>query len=215
MVLGFALIFPLLDATPDQYLTFMSENQTLVYLWNLITYWGSAITLVVMSLALYGLLKDGSPVLARIRDGLRPDLGRLDHRQRQPDAAQPRRRGRTVRRRPGPAVTAWTAHESVEVGITSGNDIGGQSVGAAAERGRTAHRPTEPGTEHPRRGSRRGRNADEIVPALYDSLSMVFGLGMVVWSIWLGIVLLRQKPVAVARQAETFVPHGGSPSLSR
>ena len=66
MVLGFALIFPLLDATPDQYLTFVSENQTLVYLWNLITYWGSAITLVVMVLALYERLKDGSPVLAQI-----------------------------------------------------------------------------------------------------------------------------------------------------
>ena len=49
---------------------------------------------------------------------------------------------------------------------------------------------------------------------LHYSLVMVFGPGMIVWSIWLGIVLLRQKPAA-ARQAETFVPHGGSPSLSR
>jgi len=53
-----------------------------------------------------------------------------------------------------------------------------------------------------------------IVPALYDSLVMVFGPGMIVWSIWLGIVLLRQKP-ATARQAETFVPHSGTTSLAR
>jgi len=52
-----------------------------------------------------------------------------------------------------------------------------------------------------------------IVPALYDSLVMVFGPGMIVWSIWLGIVLLRQKPAA--RQAETVVPHSGTTSLAR
>ena len=40
-----------------------SENQTLVYLWNLISYWGSAITLVIMVLALYQRLKAGSPAL--------------------------------------------------------------------------------------------------------------------------------------------------------
>jgi hypothetical protein len=64
LVLGLTLIFPLLDAAPDQYLAFVAENQALVYLWNLISYWGSAITLVVMVLALYERLKDGSPALA-------------------------------------------------------------------------------------------------------------------------------------------------------
>ena len=90
MVLGFALIFPLLDATPDQYLTFVSENQTLVYLWNLITYWGSAITLVIMVLALYERQKDSAPALSLTAAafGL---MGGLDHRQRQPHAAQHRR----------------------------------------------------------------------------------------------------------------------------
>ena len=50
---------------------------------------------------------------------------------------------------------------------------------------------------------------------LHYSLVMVFGLGMIVRSIWLGIVLLRQKPVAAARQAETVVPHSGTTSLAR
>ena len=43
----------------------MADNQALVYLWNLISYWGSAITLVIMVLALYERLKDGSPALTQ------------------------------------------------------------------------------------------------------------------------------------------------------
>jgi hypothetical protein len=63
MVLSFTLMFPLLDAAPDQALKFLADNQTLVYLWNLIVNWGAAITLAIMLLALYERLKPGSPAL--------------------------------------------------------------------------------------------------------------------------------------------------------
>ena len=53
MVLSFTLMFPLLDATPDQAQKFLVENQILVNLWTLLVDWGSATTLVVMLLALY------------------------------------------------------------------------------------------------------------------------------------------------------------------
>ncbi len=65
IVLGVTLIFPILDANPGQYVAFVAQNPTLVYIWNLISYWGSAITLVVMALALYHRLKAGSPALAQ------------------------------------------------------------------------------------------------------------------------------------------------------
>lgn len=52
IILGVTFIFPILDANPGQYMAFVANNQTLMYLWNLITYWGAAITLVVMALAL-------------------------------------------------------------------------------------------------------------------------------------------------------------------
>ena len=213
MVLGFALIFPLLDATPDQYLTFVSENQTLVYLWNLITYWGSAITLVVMALALYERLKDGSPALALIATafgliwaGLIIASGNLMLHNLGVVSA-------LYGADPAQAVTAWTALESVEVGITSGNELVGSlwvlllSV-AALRTGQLSRGLNILGVVLAVAGML------TIVPALYDSLVMVFGPGMVVWSIWLGIVLLRQKPAA-ARQAETVVPHGGTTSLAR
>ena len=63
LALGVTLMFPILDAGPEQYLQFLADNQSLVYLWNLISYWGSAITLVVMVLALYERLKGRSPAL--------------------------------------------------------------------------------------------------------------------------------------------------------
>lgn len=212
MVLGFALIFPLLDAPPEQYLAFVAENQTLVYLWNLIAYWGSAITLVVMALALYERLKDGAPALAQtatafglIWAGLIIASGNLMLHNIGVVAG-------LYGTDPAQAVTAWTALESVEVGITSGNELVGSlwllllSV-AALRTGQLNRALNILGVLLGVAGML------TIVPALTDSLVMVFGPGMVVWSIWLGIVLLRRKPAA--RPAETVTPHSAAASLGR
>ena len=196
LVLGLTLIFPLLDAAPDQYLKFLSENQTLVYLWNLIAYWGSAITLVIMALALYERLKNGSPALAQIATalgliwaGLIIASGNLMLHNLGVVAG-------LYGTDPAQAVTAWTVLQSVEVGITSGNELVGSlwvlllSV-AALRTGQLSRALNILGVVLGVAGML------TIVPALYNSLVMVFGLGMVVWSIWLGIVLLRSNPVAV------------------
>jgi hypothetical protein len=82
MVLGVTLIFPIIDADPGQYVAFVADHQTLIYVWNLISYWGSAITLVIMALALYHRLKDGSPVLMQTATVFWTDLGRPDYWQR-------------------------------------------------------------------------------------------------------------------------------------
>jgi hypothetical protein len=214
LVLGLTLIFPLLDAAPDQYLKFLAENQTLVYLWNLISYWGSAITLVVMVLALYERLKDGSPALAQIATafgliwaGLIIASGNLMLHNLGVVAG-------LYGTDPAQAATAWTVLESVEVGITSGNELVGSlwvlllSV-AALRTGQLSRGVNILGAVLGLAGML------TIVPALYGSLVMVFGPGMIVWSIWLGIVLLRQRPAAAAQQATTFVPHSGTAALSR
>ena len=46
IVLGVTLIFPLLNSDPAQYIAFLTDNQTLMHMWNLISYWVSAIALV-------------------------------------------------------------------------------------------------------------------------------------------------------------------------
>ncbi len=210
MILGLTLIFPLLDAAPDQYLKFLAENQALVYVWNLISYWGSAITLVIMVLALYGCTKDHAPALAQtaaafglIWAGLIIASGNLMLHNGGVVAG-------LYRQNPAQAAAAWTALESVEVGIVSGNELVGSLwvllLSLAALRTRQLSGALS------WLGLILGvAGILTLVPALYDSLIMVFGPGMIVWSVWVGIVLLRRTPVAVTRQAETF----GTTSLSR
>lgn len=212
MVLGLVLIFPLLDAAPDRYLAFVAQNQTLVYVWNLISYWGSAITLVIMVLALYERLHDGSPALVPVATafgliwaGLIIASGNLMLHNLGVVAG-------LYAAEPAQAVTAWTALQSVEVGITSGNELVGSlwvlllSL-AALRTGQLNRALSTFGVVLAVAGML------TIVPALYDSLVMVFGPGMIVWSIWLGIVLLRRKPVAAAPTADTYALYAGTASL--
>ena len=213
LVLGLALIFPLLDAAPNQYLAFVSENQALVYLWNLISYWGSAITLVIMVLALYERLKDGSPALAPIATafgliwaGLIIASGNLMLRNIGVVSG-------LYGTDPAQAVTAWTALQSVENGITSGNELVGSlwvlllSV-AALRTGQLNRALNILGVVLGVAGML------TIVPALFDSLVMVFGPGMIVWSVWAGIILLRGNRVAATQQADAYVPRRGATTLS-
>lgn len=65
MILSFTVMFPLLDAAPDQGVKFLADHQALVTLWKLVVDGGSAITLVIMLLALYERLHAGAPALMR------------------------------------------------------------------------------------------------------------------------------------------------------
>ena len=38
-----------------------------------------------------------------------------------------------------------------------------------------------------------------VIPALFTPMVAVFGPGMIVWSIWVGVALLRRQPAAVRR----------------
>ena len=220
MMLGFILMFPLLDAAPDQYLKFLSGNLALVYVWNLVGYWGAAITLVIMVLALYQLLKDRAPALAQtaaafglIWAGLIIASGNLMLHNGSVVAE-------LYSKDPAQAATAWTALESVEVGITSGNELVGSlwvlllSV-AALRTGRLNRALNVLGVILGAAGIL------TLVPALFDTLVMVFGPGMIVWSVWAGIVLLRRRPAtagqptAAERQATIVLSGAETPSLSR
>jgi hypothetical protein len=213
MVLGFTLIFPLLDATPDEYLKFLAENQTLVYVWNLISYWGSAITLVIMVLALYERLKDNSLALAQtatafglIWAGLIIASGNLMLHNLGVVSD-------LYGANPAQAITAWTALESVENGITSGNELVGSlwvlllSV-AALRTGMLTRALNTLGVIIGLAG------VLTIIPALAESMIMIFGPGMIVWSAWVGIVLLRQRRVVAVQSASAFTPRQGTKSFS-
>lgn len=193
IVLGVTLIFPLLDADPGQYMAFLTDNQTLMYLWNLISYWGSAITLVVMVLALYERLKASSPVWMQIAtvfgliwagliiasgNLMLSDLGVVAD---------------LYGKDPVQAETVWLALDAVEIGIVSGNELIGSlwvlllSL-IALRTGGLAKVLSYFGVVLGIAGIL------TIIPALAETMIMIFGPGMVVWSVWVGIVMLRNRP---------------------
>ena len=192
MVLSFTLMFPLLDAAPDQVLKFLADNQTLVYLWNLIVNWGSAITLVIMLLALYERLKSGSPALIQtatvfgfIWAGLIIGTGNLMLHNLGVVA-------NLYGNDPAQAAAAWTALvRSLWVLLLSL---------AALRTGGLTRAPSYLGVFLGIAGIL------TMIPSLAETMFMIFGPGMMVWSAWVGIVMLRRSAAVTAQHADTFVP---------
>jgi hypothetical protein len=102
---------------------------------------------------------------------------------------------------PSQAVTVWLAIESVADGL---GGVGGEILGStwillvslAALRG----------GELPRALNYFGVAISvagilSVVPALFGVLGIIFGLGKIVWYIWLGIVMLRGSTSAAATSA--------------
>ena len=198
-MVGYLLILDTLsDVDPVEKVALLVDNQTFLYLLNLMVYviWGLA--LVVLSLALYQRLKAGSPALALIATaigliwatvliaygmisnygmGIVVDLYSTD---------------------PAQAGTVWLAIESVAQGLggASGEILGGPWVllvsWAALRAG-----------EFPKALNYLGLVLGVVgilstIPALFLMLALVFGMGKIVWLIWLGIVMLRSNPSAAA-----------------
>ena len=192
MVLSFTLMFPLLDAAPDQVLKFLADNQTLVYLWNLIVNWGSAITLVIMLLALYERLKSGSPALIQtatvfgfIWAGLIIGTGNLMLHNLGVVA-------NLYGNDPAQAAAAWTALvRSLWVLLLSL---------ATLRTGGLTRAPSYLGVFLGIAGIL------TMIPSLAETMFMIFGPGMMVWSAWVGIVMLRRSAAVTAQHADTFVP---------
>ncbi len=160
-----------------------------MYIWNLISYWGSAITLVVMALALYHRLKAGSPALVQtatvfglIWAALIIGSANLMLRDSGVIAS-------LYGKDPAQAAALWPALEAVELGIVSGNELVGSLwvlllSFAALRSGGLSKVLNYFGVAISTAGIL------TIVPGLAETMIMIFGPGMIVWSIWLGVVLL-------------------------
>ena len=212
-VVGIALLFTLLvpagyfaaDVDPVQNAAFLADNQTVMFVWYLTIYVVFGVFLVALALALYERLKAGSPAMAQtatafgliwaglmfasgmvanIGSGVVVDLYRTD---------------------PAQAASLWLAVNSVVVGLGGGNEIvGGLWVllvsWAALRAGELPRLLNYLGLVLGVAGI-----LHTAVPAL-ETLGAVFGLGLIVWFVWLGIVLLRSNPSATAQQPPAFVP---------
>lgn len=180
------------DPEPADAVAFLVENQATIYVWNIVTLIVFGIALVVAALALDERLRRGSPGLAHtgtalgliwagllIAAGMVLGIGYGTVVETyDTDASQ--------------AETVWLAVESVGNGLSGGMEIVGPLwiilVSIAALRFRLL----------PRALSYVGIliaacGLLTVVPAL-EEVGAVFGLGLIVWLAWLGIVFLRGEP---------------------
>lgn len=196
------LLSPFLNADPGQYLAFVASNQVLMRGGILLAYWITGGTLVVLALALHERLKAGSPVLVQVAtvfafvwaalcigsaNLMINDFGVV---------------ARLYMKDPAQAAIVWSALEAVENGIVSGNEIVGSLwvllLSLAAVRTRQLTR----GLNY--LGIALGTAGiftsilSFVIPETKDFI-MVFGLGLIPWSIWVGIVLLRTSSSLVGR----------------
>ena len=194
-VVGIALAFTILapyatgDLDPGQTVAFLADNGAILYVWNLIIYVLFGVFLVVLVLALHERLKAGSPAMAQtasafgliwaglvIASGMVFNIGL----------------GTVVDlygEDPAQAASVWLAIASVQDGLGGGNEVvGGLWVllvsWAALRAGGLPRALNYLGMVLGASGLL------TVVPAL-EVLGAVFGLGLIVWFAWLGIVMLR------------------------
>jgi hypothetical protein len=198
-VAGFALYFTLLiparygslNVDPAKHAAFLVDNRATMYAWNLIIYVVFGVLLVVLALALYERLKAGSPALMRsatafgliwatlvIASGMVANIGT----------------GVVVDlygKDPAQAALVWLTLSFVVNGLGGGNEIvGGLWLLLVSLAGLRAN-------GLPRALSYFGAAISvagllTTVPPMKE-LGAAFGLGLIAWFVWVGLVLLRTR----------------------
>jgi hypothetical protein len=204
------LLSPNLNADTDEYLAFVADNQVLMRARILIAYWLTGGTVVVLALALHERLKNGAPALMQVAtvfaliwaglciasaNLMINDFGIV---------------AKLYSDDPVLAKTVWSALEAVENGIVSGNEIIGSLwvlllSRAALRTGELIRRLNRLGIALGAAGIFTSL-LSFVLPETKD-LIMIFGFGMIFWSIWVGTFMLRtglsldRKPLSIpARQ---------------
>jgi hypothetical protein len=202
IVLFVSLLSPLMNSEPGQYMAFVVDNQALMYIWILICYWVAAAAVVVMALALYERLQAGSTALVQtatvfgfIWAGLIIGSGNLMLNDFSVVAD-------LYHKAPAQAETVWLALEAVENGLVSGNELVGSLwvllLSLAAWRtGRLTRALNYLGLALGMVGLSTSILA--FIPAVKDFI-MTFGLGMIGWSVWVGIVMVHSNAGAAAKK---------------
>jgi hypothetical protein len=203
-MVGFLLVVDVSSVEdPVQKVALLVDNQAFLTLMHFLTYvvWG--VFLVVLTIALYERLKDGSRAIAQIATafgliwaGLVIASGTLFN-------VGMANVVELYAKDPALAATVWLAIDSVFTGLSGIEIVGGTwmvLVSWAALRGGTL----------PKALNYLGvvvgvAGLTTLVPGL-EMMALVFGLGQIVWFVWLGIVMLRTSPSVAAEEEDAFVP---------
>jgi hypothetical protein len=206
IVMYFAVLSPIIDATPAQYVTQLAEYRNTMYWWIFIAYWVSGFCLVVVALALYERLKDGEPVVMQISTvlgiiwaGLIIGSGNL----------MMHGFGQIAQlyvANPAQVEAVLMALGIVENGIVSANElIGGLWVlllsWAALRTGKLNKGLNYLGILIGISGIL------TLIPPIAEATQTFFGLSMIIWFAWLGIVLWRTRLSTAAENQNAFIPH--------
>lgn len=194
-MVGYLLIVGTLDVVgPVEKVAQLVNHHAFLYILNLIAYviWG--IAMIPLTLALYERLKTGSPAIMKIATVIGLIWACLVIA-----SGQISNMGMTTvvdlySKDPAQAAMVWMAIESVANGLSSagGEILGGTwilLVSWAALRGRGLSRALN------YLGVLVGAaGLFSAIPAIGVPGTIAFGLGKMVWSMWLGIVMLRPLP---------------------
>lgn len=198
MVLSFTLLADYVagDLSPLQEMAFIADNQTLLYVENMIIFVLFGILLVVLALALHNRLKAGSTGMIQIATtfgliwaGLVLAAGMVFNVGLETVVD-------LYAKDPAQAVSFWTAITSVYHGLGGGNEIaGGLWILLVSW---AALRTEELGRALNYLGIVVGVSGlITVIPGL-DVLGYIFGLGSIVWFVWLGSIMLKGNAKAKA-----------------
>ena len=185
-------------ADPGQYVALLADNQAAMRLWDQIIWLAFGVCMIFLSLALYERLKAGSPVLAQavtifglIYAVLVIVIGALSINDLDTVV-------RLHSANPAQAATVWLTLDSVETGLGAG---GGETIVTglwflllswAALQARALPRLLN------YLGVVVGLAGILYVFTASAALLSVNALGLIIWFVWLGIVMLRTSPVSAA-----------------
>lgn len=194
-VFGFALFATLLsdyttgDPTAGESVAFLADNEAALYVWNLVIFIVFGVVLVPLVLALHERVRSGAPFLARaalafgliwaglvIAAGMIANIGLATVTDLYDTS-------------PVQAESVWSALDAVQNGLGGGNEVVGALWVLLVSR---AAMTTD---TLPRALSWLGVVAGAagivtVVPVL-EEVGAVFGLGLIAWFAWAGVVLLR------------------------
>ena len=198
-MVGYLLILGTLDVVdPMEKVAQLVDNQAFLYILNLVAYviWG--IVMIPLALALYDRLKASSPAVMQIATAIGLIWACIVIASGQVSNLGMNAVVDLYSKDPAQAATVWVAIDSVANGLGSagGEILGGTwilLVSWAALRGRGLSKALN------YLGVLVGvAGLFSAVPALFGALGIIFGLGKMVWSLWLGIIMLRKNPRARA-----------------
>ena len=187
---------------PGQIVAFLADNQAIMCVWYQIIFLVFGVSLIFLSLALYERLKTGSPALAQavttfglIWAVLVIVIGTLSINNLSTVV-------KLYGENPAQAATAWSTLDSVETGLGGG---GGETIVSALWFLLLSWAALQ-ARELPRVLNYLGvvTGVAGILSVLgLTGLTSVYGLGLIIWFVWLGIVMLRRSPVSAAKKSAT------------